>query len=796
MTITVESFDGHDVQDATYESWLEIPDRPYARVATPVRVNVPGGWPRHIRVDYQPRVVLLHVAIIGGDINDGQRQLQEWFAVGTEGPLVMTEDSVSKALDCVVTRAERYAGSPVEFVAQLEAADPRWRTQAAVEEQATITASGQQLTATNPGNATDDQLVIVAQQTAQKAAANGPRHIYEVLIANRSPRALRNYAVELTGGGWNHAAECAAVRSLTSGNDVRVYADGRQIPRWAGEHATTTWNQAGTRLWANLTVPPRKRAELLEAITAGSPADGGDLAVERGGTEGWPESGVILVESTGEAISYSGKTQSNASGKEAFTGIVRGVRNSTAASASAGDELFWLAVRVQIVTGWTGATAPDARADLKPMLDLASASLANARHIWANFIDDDNPGRSMQWMRELRASDDRASRILVAKGGVQSALAFEYAVPAVAGLTAAEAGKPNFNNYRYRLPVPVNAASNALGITRVVNDTLALLLYGEDEAGNESLLATHRGALSSSAVQLTPAADLYGLRLQCRSQVVVQTPVGSVASSLTLTTAYSVANSQQVTVHGDGYVRKVACLLAADAGGADTAQMQVWSDNGSNAPLAQIASEVASGTIAAGSGTAWYEFALASALPVRDGEKLWIRLKSTNGLAVWVGYTIHFAEGQQGDGTAGRRLQVRLISDDLDFEELAEADDGDVASGDVIDLTLDADLAPYVDMQAREDDVVQYRNAILSNESTAQEIRLDDVLVRVDDELQIDVAARTVENITTGEVLTAGVSFSDPSAICSWIPGDNVFELNDDGVVGCLVTVRGFGRWE
>ncbi|MCK9497043.1 MAG: hypothetical protein M0R75_16335, partial [Dehalococcoidia bacterium] len=304
MTIALVSFAGHDIQSATYASWLELPDLPYGRDAEVRTVQPIGRWGRFVRYDERERVVVVHLEVKTSFVANGE-VLARWFRPGTSGALVATFDGTSRALDCVVRRIVPMDGSPNRFTAVLVAPDPRWRSASLVQDVEAVTASGQTWEVTNSGNAAEDGAVIRVKPTSLKLIANDWRYQREIIVANRVDRPLSDWAVELTGGGWDHAAEVTASRSLSSGDDVRVLVDGVEVPRWDGGGSSTSWNDTGTKIWANLNFSPGLDAELLSTITDSAPATNGSLEVVRNSHQEFPDEGYLLLGS--EVIRYTGK---------------------------------------------------------------------------------------------------------------------------------------------------------------------------------------------------------------------------------------------------------------------------------------------------------------------------------------------------------------------------------------------------------------------------------------------------------------------------------------------------------
>lgn len=235
---------------------------------------------------------------------------------------------------------------------------------------------------TNNGNAPSDRLVVTFQPTAAKTAANGQRYLHYVNVLHRAKRDAAAWPVELTGG-WDHAAEVTATRSMSSGNDVEVYVNGRREMRWFGTGAAAV-NQATSRLWANLDLP---------AAREWPNATGAALTV--GQTEFYTDAQLVNIPSVPFwAILYDGTNfecvrvtdYDQAAGK--FT-IQRAQRGTSAAAHGAGVSLWWMPVTVEIVYGWTSATTPYYIDDRFKPIPASHASSTNNAWTFANYQETD-----------------------------------------------------------------------------------------------------------------------------------------------------------------------------------------------------------------------------------------------------------------------------------------------------------------------------------------------------------------------------------------------------------------------
>lgn len=795
MTITVSSFGGHALDSGDYRAFL-LADA-FQRSGEHVTVKPPGSWPRSVRVELRERAFGLQVQLQPGvTIQDAHDELAGWFAVGTEADLVVDFDGTDRTLTCVVVDARPYEPYTGVFTAILVAVDARWKNTSLQTVTTPITASGQTFALVNDGTATIDDAVITITPTSAKSAANGWRYLREVVVAWRATRASSGaYPLEVTEG-WDHAAEVSAGRSLATGDDVRVLVDGVEVPRWWGSHANTDPNSAASTLWIAPAFSPRRTFTLLSAITAGSPANGDDLEVAKGGTLGWPATGAFVLDD--EVFEYTGRTESNENGRAAFTGITRAARTSTAATHSASTTGYWLEHRIQIVYGYTSATAPDARADLEPMLDRSDANLSNTRWIWANFRDSRYPGRAAQWQRVYRGLDGRATRILAADGAPLVALVHEYQAD------GAQAGKPNFDTWRMPLPAGGTTSGTLLSATHAVSDTLALLLTGTDDDGAEFSLSEVSGPVSSSGLTVAaPTRAVYEVLARTRSQVTNGVVVGSGQFTL-LNSGWS---HQQWTVHGNGYIKGVDVYLIPDSVNRNISGNGLHADNGSNVPADTTptvgGSEVFTFT-GTGSGgvTQWKRLPVPSSgsvavLPLFDGQKWWTSMLDASGTVAWGTGSFVYPDGISYENGAAVNVafKFRVISTELDFQEGIEADDGDTTTLDAVDIRLDSAGVPYVNALSRVD---RYwlRGVEVENVSTGQVITLS-ALCSLNDSIEIDVAAASARNVTTGEYVAGGaLEFSDPAGRLELAPGSNTLKFTEAGLVAVTVDVDYRSRWQ
>lgn len=798
MTITVESFNGHDLNGDDVRAWLDMGDSPFQRSGSHVVHRIPGRNPVHVRTDPEERLVVVHMAVApGANINDTQRTLQAWFEPGTEGSFIITEDGVSKALDCVVSRFQRYSASAVEFTASLVAYTPEWRSASIGTTTEAIVSDGQSWSVTNVGDAPAKNALITLTPTSQKAASAGWRYRQRTIVVPRTDYPHNNRAFDITDGGLDHAALVSAGKSNADGSDIRVLWNGvEQRKFWFGEHADNDANSTATKIWTAANFGPQRTATLYAAITATGPADGDDLEVVRETVRAFSdlEQGALLVDS--EVILFNGSTHRNENGRAALEDITRGAWGSTAATHSAGATVYWVAGFWDVLYGYSAAATAYTLTDLagKPMLNLTSNTLSNTRREWADFLDDVGTGsetRPESWRRRRRALDEQYDRILTPRGNPVTALTFEYQA------LGAQADKPNFNEYYLDFPSGTgdDGSSNILSIDRTLSDTMALVARMVDGEGEESTLATYSGALTSSVVNIAePATPAYEVSFQGRSQVVWSEGADALATTVakfrddadpTPTTA-----SQSFVAPGDGTWSKTV-LGAVNASVSITVSLKT-DDNG--APGVTIVS----GSIPSG-GT---EPSTVDHTDIKlfGGQTYWVQVTAAAPPSAGVNWTAR--TGPRPNSTLlidaaeqALRALMKVIAADCDeFDDYATADDGDQVIIATATVYLDAATVPLL-LDMPEEEVYVFDGAYLENESTGQRVTFRHIVCSIDDEIQINVRERSVINITTGEELGGGIEFSDSEGVFEIDPGVNTLSWHESGVDALTVEVQHFARY-
>jgi hypothetical protein len=776
-TIEVVSFDGTSLNAAGLVGHLLAPDAPFVRTVSPVMHRIAGKHPRFVRGDLNARTMVVRVQITTGVAVDQQDLLCQIFAKGKVAFLVITVNAVSRRVSCVVQEVRPYLQSVWDFEAVLLAPDPRWKSNAAQTEVRNLSASPTNFNVTNDGNVVEDEFKFTLKPRTQKAVTVTQPYVAEVVLANRVPRALVNYAIDVADT-WDHAAEVSAARSQADGDDVRILVDGVEVSRWPGEGANTAFNKTQTQLWINLSLSPGPKAELLGNITAGAPADGGTLSVLEGTTDGFPDDGIVLVGS--EAIRYRSKSS------VAFLDITRGHRNTTAASHTAGDPVYWVERRVQIVYGNTVLGGPVANDHKKPILDLAVST--NTLHRWEAFINDDDP-RSMQWSLENQARDSQFDRI----SGKDDVVDGEGSIVALGGVYYANpADSPHRpgNVFSRGFPVPLTQVEFDLATTSF--DILGSII-GINESGAERDVYSSNVGVTG---QVESLSDIIRLLFYTRLYTVQQAKPSS-AQAANVTIAPSATRHMVWTVppvlKANAKVEEIELQLASDnAAGNITAQVSVAVEFQDNPGVFANISGAVNATVS-GTGLATYRFTIPSTMPaLRPGDKLHIRCfnagqTAPSSVLTWGGFrNITDASGDTDGGT--RELSFKIKSGTFDIDPGVDGADTIRTSFDNVEVTIDSALVPFISRRARQD--IYWIVSSLKNNTTGQTISFN-LFCPIDDVIEVDVKEKRIQNLTEDVDIAYGVTFDDPEEWMTLEPGVNALTYTEIGIV----SVDFVGTW-
>lgn len=243
-----------------------------------------------------------------------------------------------------------------------------------------------QLSVTNAGNVLTTSVTHLLKPTTAKAASAGQRYRVPMTIANRAPRGGL-HPIEVTGGGWDHAAEVTATRSRSDGTDVEVYIHHKRQMRWAGP-STAAFNQAATKIWCNLELEAARSWTISADITDAATTVTVDEALTN--MPAVPFWGLVNGLTTEPVL----VTAYDAAARTLT--VTRGQRGVTAAAHLA-DVVIYAAIAVDIVYGWTSSNPAVTYIDdrFKP-LPAETASSTNASWVYTYFMQASANGLNSQ----------------------------------------------------------------------------------------------------------------------------------------------------------------------------------------------------------------------------------------------------------------------------------------------------------------------------------------------------------------------------------------------------------------
>ena len=337
-----------------------------------------GRWPLIGGIDREGRELYLGISIEGSDVDALYAQLCQWLDPESETvkKLTVTDDDgsderyVEVACEDLVQQDD---GIKTIYVATLAVHDDvRWRAETPTTHTWGITGSGQTGTIVNSGT---ERAYPTFKITA---AAKTGGFVYKcwVPIVWNSINPATDYPLMAT----LDTATLTTAKMQADGDDLRVYADGREIYRWLDAMDT-----AATKIWFYLSFAASQSFTLKTYI-----ADAGNIAQIDSNEDitRFPSTGTLLIGT--EAFVYTSKDNA----RKLFLGITRGAKGTSLAAHNVGATGYWIQHDVWIMYGNAALTAPTVNDDYKPAFELDHST--NASWVYEVF-GDYNSKRTGRW---------------------------------------------------------------------------------------------------------------------------------------------------------------------------------------------------------------------------------------------------------------------------------------------------------------------------------------------------------------------------------------------------------------
>lgn len=279
-------------------------------------------------------------------------------------------------------RQWQVTGAPIQFSYEgqrgfvhilIAVAEPRW-VEVSQQSDTHSYATGVGRNITPNGNWETDPILEITPSTQRSSGNTGDEIAHFVEIVNPAGQpALINFAIDLTDDGFNHAADVGTADSLANGDDIRVEINGSVVNRWLQGANTAT-----CKVWTHIDLPQSKILELGANLSAG----GSETEVTLQATveqhqllTEMPSSGQFKIGT--ERFTYTGKKVVLTNNTLQFTGVKRGVLQSSKAAHTAGDSITWIPNQIWVYMGNTSVTGSPNTSnadDFKPAFELTSTN--------------------------------------------------------------------------------------------------------------------------------------------------------------------------------------------------------------------------------------------------------------------------------------------------------------------------------------------------------------------------------------------------------------------------------------
>lgn len=230
--VTASTFDGNNINDGTlYRARLAL-DESDAPDGAPITADVDFGYPYFIDHKRVSKRMTLFIDMVGATTaalyETRRNEIVKWFNPhrGGERYLVATwtNSPTSRRIACVPLSI-RFVSKVAQI--ELEALTPIWENNTLTQTAWAFTTSGASGTVVNQGN------VPVAPVLRFRKTAAGTANLWpfkrKSLVSNNCAFTLKNYPLDVTGGGWDTAAIVKVAANYTTLSGT-VTAAATQIP--------------------------------------------------------------------------------------------------------------------------------------------------------------------------------------------------------------------------------------------------------------------------------------------------------------------------------------------------------------------------------------------------------------------------------------------------------------------------------------------------------------------------------------------------------------------------------------
>lgn len=370
------SFDGNAINDGTnYEAGFSPAIEWGLPAISPRFVGRDGSWPIISGIDRRGNTLQFIVRCVGSNKRLLRDQLMQYFDPDDEtAKTFVVEDqdgTLDRSVEAICVNVVPIIVSGIanrdNFLVTLAVdGDQRWKSTSQTTVNWSVTATPDSEAISVSGTA-DVYPTYEITPTSTKTGNYAYRQF--IPIVWRSDNVGTKYPFRI--GPIDTATLVTAVKMQASGNDLRVFVDGREIERWIVQ-----MNNANTYIWCNFNFPPQVNDELITAIAASGSID----SIEIGeGIYDFPKSGVVYIGT--EVLTYTDRDLA----EEKLTGITRAAKGSSMGAHSVGDTVYLLHHEVYIKYGNAAISAPTTDNTNRPMFDYSVGNSNNTLWKYTEF---------------------------------------------------------------------------------------------------------------------------------------------------------------------------------------------------------------------------------------------------------------------------------------------------------------------------------------------------------------------------------------------------------------------------
>lgn len=394
----VKTWDGTNINDGVNYRAIIPDDVPFLPAVGTKFVKRLDRFPVYAGRDFGEARMSLILVDLAGDPTAVKRLFDT--AVIEPKRLVVEYQGRDVYVDAVPISVELSGSSLYEI--GLAVVDPIWRDVTATEQTFSISDASPNASV----NVTSGfEVYPTLEITLGSSGSGGYTYRRFVKVRNQVNEQLINYPICIT---LDTAALVTAGKMQADGDDLRVFVDGAEAPRWI-----SNMNTANTKVWIVLDLPGNVEMSLGAAIPASGNVDkisvkantANDAALKK-----MPSAGIVEIDS--ELFVYSGIDLQN----RELNNVQRAQKGSTAAAHSAGATIRLVPHDIWLIYGNPAATAPVQDDGRKPLFDLANSS--NSSWVWpGDGFYSSSGGRSGGWAPAVLRTSGGESRIYTATQG-------------------------------------------------------------------------------------------------------------------------------------------------------------------------------------------------------------------------------------------------------------------------------------------------------------------------------------------------------------------------------------------